>query len=95
VLDNLRKSVNYVDIQAQELLKAGKPPVRPWRLYWSVLREVAFRLVWRAGWRDGVAGVAEALYWPFSHMAVQVRLWELQQNPTIEEQYEQLEETTR
>jgi hypothetical protein len=93
VVDNLRKSANYVEIQANEMLP-GSRAVTPRRLYWTVLRELIFRLVWRSGWRDGVPGVAEAMYWPFSHMAAQVRLWELQQSPTMEEIYAELEDST-
>ena len=94
IVDNLRKSANYVEMQANEQLP-GSRKVTPRRLYWTVIREVLFRLVWRSGWRDGVPGIAEAIYWPVSHMAAEVRLWELQQSPSIEEKYRQLEETTR
>lgn len=66
----------------------------PWRLYRTLIREIGFRLVLRRGWRDGVAGVYESFYWPFSHMCAEARLWELQQRPAVEEQYQDLEEST-
>jgi len=94
VLDNLEKSVNYVEVQARAQHAAGAPPVTSWQLYRTLIREVGFRLILRRGWRDGVAGVYEALYWPFSHMCAQARLWELQREPPIDEQYRELEETT-
>jgi glycosyltransferase involved in cell wall biosynthesis len=94
VLDNLEKSANYVEVQARAQHASGAPPVTPWQLYRTLIREVGFRLILRQGWRDGVAGVYEALYWPFSHMCAQARLWELQQVPPIDEQYLELEETT-
>jgi glycosyltransferase involved in cell wall biosynthesis len=93
IVDNLRKSANYVEIQAREMLPSGRA-VTPRHLYWILLRESLFRLVWRSGWRDGVPGVAESIYWPFSNMAAQVRLWELQQSPSIEEVYAELEDST-
>jgi (heptosyl)LPS beta-1,4-glucosyltransferase len=95
VIDNLAKSTNYVEIQARALLATGAPPVSRWRLLWTLIREIGFRLVLRQGWRDGVAGVYESLYWPFSHMCAQARLWELQRTPTIDTKYLELEDTTR
>ncbi|MHB8220908.1 MAG: glycosyltransferase family 2 protein [Acidimicrobiales bacterium] len=94
VLDNLEKSTNYVEVQARAQHASGAPPVTPWQLYRTLIREVGFRLVLRRGWRDGVVGVYEALYWPFSHMCAQARLWELQQVPPIDEQYRELEDST-
>lgn len=95
VTDNLTKSANYVEVQARALLDSGAPPVTGWQLYRTLIREIGFRLVLRQGWRDGVAGIYESLYWPFSHMCAQARLWELQQDPPIETVYERLEDTTR
>ncbi len=94
VINNLTKSANYVEVQARALLASGAPPVTRRQLYRTLIREIGFRLVLRQGWRDGVAGVYEALYWPFSHMCAQARLWELQRDPSIEAQYRELEETT-
>jgi hypothetical protein len=95
VIDNLAKSTNYVEVQARALLASGAAPVTRWQLYRTLIREIGFRLVLRQGWRDGVGGVYEALYWPFSHMCAQARLWELQRDPSIEAQYRELEDKTR
>jgi (heptosyl)LPS beta-1,4-glucosyltransferase len=94
VIDNLSKSINYVEVQARARLASGARPVTSWQLYRTLIREIGFRLVLRQGWRDGVVGVYEALYWPFSHMCAQARLWELQRDPSIEAQYRDLEDTT-
>jgi hypothetical protein len=45
------------------------------------------------GYRDGMPGIVEALYQPFSMFTVYARLWELQQQPSIEERYRLLDET--
>lgn len=94
VLDNLHKTAAFGDVQAKELLRQGAPPVTARRLYATVAREVVHRLVVRQGWRDGVPGVIESLYQPLSLLSVQARLWELQQQPSIEERYRILEDET-
>jgi len=94
VIDNLEKSANYVEVAAQAQVASGARRVTQRHIYWTLLREVLFRLVWRQGWRDGVPGAVEALYWPFSHMAAQARLWELQQKPSLDDRYRQLEDIT-
>jgi len=94
VTDNLVKSANYVEVQAGALYAEGAPPVTTWTLYRTLIREIGFRLVLRQGWKDGVAGVYEAFYWPLSNLCAQARLWELQQEPSIDEKYAGLEDTT-
>jgi glycosyltransferase involved in cell wall biosynthesis len=94
VIDNLTKSANYVEVQASALHAGGAPPVTRWSLCRTLIREIGFRLVLRRGWKDGVVGVYEACYWPLSNLCAQARLWELQQEPSIDDQYARLEDTT-
>jgi len=94
VLDNLRKTATYSDIQARQLLADGAPPVTAKHLYRTVLQEFVYRLVVRQGWRDGMPGVVESLYQPLSLLAVQVRLWELRHDPPIDDSYRKLEDST-
>lgn len=95
VIDNLVKTASYADIEARRLVADGAAAVRPRTLYWAAARELIHRLVVRRGWRDGVPGVIEALYQPFSDMVTQARVWELQQEPEIPETYACLENETR
>lgn len=96
VVDNLRKTAEYAEIQARDLVARGAPPVTGWTLARVVARELTRRLVRRGGWRDGVPGWIEALYQPLSLMSVHARLWEIQQRePSIPEKYADLEEQTR
>ncbi len=94
VPDNLAKSMHYVEVDSRARLRRGDPPVTVRSMLWRVVREVGFRLILRRGWRDGPAGVYEALYWPLSHLSADMRLWELQQAPSVEERYGTLEDGT-
>jgi hypothetical protein len=79
-------------VYAHQRLRDGAPNLGSSLLYFTVLREVVYRLVVKQGWRDGVPGVVECLYQPLSVMSTRARLWELQQVPSIEERYRQLEQ---
>lgn len=92
VLDNLDKTRRYAMLQADQLLAAGAPRMTSRRLLWSALRELLRRLVRHRGYRDGEAGVAEALYQALSIAAVHIRLWEVQQTVPIDERYRALDE---
>ena len=93
VLHNLAKTSAYADIQAAEMLRAGHPPVRLRTFARVIGKELWRHTVVGRGYRDGMPGVIEALYQPFSMFTVYARLWELQQSPSIEERYRTLDAT--
>ncbi|MDX6254332.1 MAG: hypothetical protein QOJ11_666 [Frankiales bacterium] len=92
VKHNLLKTMQYVDVQAMELLQQRHPPVTPRTLFAVVVREFGSRFLRRRGFRDGMPGVIESLYQPFSLFAVHVRLWELQQGSRIDDAYRRLDD---
>jgi glycosyltransferase involved in cell wall biosynthesis len=91
IIDNLHKTAVFGDVDAIARLAENAPRVTSSRLYFTVLRELLYRLVVKQGWRDGVPGVIECLYQPLSVMSTRARLWELQQSPSIDDRYLQLE----
>lgn len=95
VAENLHKTARYAEVQATELHRHGHRPVTRWVLMSVVLKGLLRHLIVGQGFRDGTAGFIESIYQPFSHFCVYVRLWELQQVPSIPERYHQLEEEVR
>jgi glycosyltransferase involved in cell wall biosynthesis len=93
ILDNLRKTASYSDVEARAKAVAGAKPVTSAQLYFIVLREILRRLIVKQGWRDGVPGTIECLYQPLSLVAVRTRLWEIQQSPPIDELYDRLDQS--
>ena len=93
VIQNLAKTAGYADVQASEMLRTGHPVVTRWSLARVLARTLTHHLVVGQGFRDGAAGFVESLYQTFSILSVHIRLWELQQTPSIEERYEQIEES--
>jgi (heptosyl)LPS beta-1,4-glucosyltransferase len=92
IAENLAKTARYADVQAAELLAQGHPPVKRWTLLFVLAKGITKHLVVGQGFRDGTAGFIESIYQPFSHFCVHVRLWELQQRPSIAERYRDLED---
>lgn len=88
---NVAKTNNYADVQAGEMLAAGYPKIRKRTLFRVIFNEFWLRMIKKQAWRDGMPGIIEGLYQPFSLFVVYVRLWELQQKPTLEERYKELE----
>lgn len=91
--ENLRKTIRYGKLDAAERFAAGAPPVRMRTLLRSMLREFAWRMLRRTGWRDGMPGTIEAIYQPFSVFCAEVMLWELQQHDDVARRYDELEST--
>jgi glycosyltransferase involved in cell wall biosynthesis len=90
----LLKTANFGQVQARELA-ALTPRVTTGTLFRIMVGEMYSRLVKGRGWRDGVEGVIESLYQPFSLFCVHVMLWERQLQPSLDERYRQLEEQAR
>jgi (heptosyl)LPS beta-1,4-glucosyltransferase len=95
ILESVRKTAVYAELQAKDRFEAGYPPVTTGLLLRRVGADLGWRLVRRAGWKDGFVGVAQCLESALSTLVSYVRLWELQQSPTIEERYARLEDTTQ
>jgi (heptosyl)LPS beta-1,4-glucosyltransferase len=95
VLHNLAKTSTYADVQARQMLNAGFPPITAWSLVRTAVTTLIRHLLLGRGFRDGVPGIIESFYQAFSIFCVHVRLWELQQTPSIEERYEALERDSR
>jgi glycosyltransferase involved in cell wall biosynthesis len=91
VREGLEKTIQYGTFESSERYVAGAPRVTVWRLLKVMLKEIAWRTVRRTGWRDGMPGVIESVYQPFSVFCIEAMLWERQNSSAIERRYEELE----
>lgn len=89
--ENLRKTIHYGGLEADERYAAGARPVVVFTLLRAIGYEIARRLVRRTAWRDGMPGLIEAIYQPFSVFCAQVMLWERQQGESVARAYSELE----
>jgi glycosyltransferase involved in cell wall biosynthesis len=89
--DGLLKSIDWTPIEARLLFEAKTPPVTLMTLLRKGGMEFLRRAILRQGWKDGMAGWIESLIQGINKILVYVQLWELQQQPTLEEIYQQKE----
>jgi glycosyltransferase involved in cell wall biosynthesis len=89
--DNLRKSADWTKLEAELLYKAGVKPVTLFTLLRKGFMEFIRRAFIKKGYRDGMAGLVEALVQAINRMIVYIQVWEFQQKPSIPERYEKKE----
>jgi O-antigen ligase len=91
IQEMLAKTIRFGEVQSLELHEQGARKVTAWTLARVILREFASRMVARRGYKDGMPGVIESIYQPFSLFCVQVMLWQRQRDETLGETYQALE----
>ncbi|MCD8484490.1 glycosyltransferase family 2 protein [Candidatus Woesebacteria bacterium] len=89
--DGLKKSIDWTDVEAQLMLEVNHPRITPLRLFKIVIFDIINRLVFKMAWKDGHEGVIEAMVQTMNRFLVYVRLWELQQKPSLEKRYDRIE----
>ena len=89
--DNLEKTAQWTKTEAEELYKAGVSKVNFFTLIRKGTMEFLRRAVFKQGYKDGLAGVIEALVQGINRVLVYIQVWELQQSPDLEERYRQHE----
>jgi glycosyltransferase involved in cell wall biosynthesis len=89
--ENLRKAIHYGRLDAAQRFAASAAPVGVSTFLRVMIRDFAWRMVRRTGWRDGIPGVIEGIFQPFAMFCAAVMLWERQQGEAIAACYEELE----
>lgn len=88
---NLIKSASWTLIEAKLIHKAGVSPVTFITLLRKGIMEFIRRAIIHKGYQDGLTGLIESLVQAINRVLVYIQVWELQQQPPIDEQYRRLE----
>lgn len=91
-VSGLLKSASWTPIEAQELFKSGLAQVTFFTILRKGMMEFFRRAILKRGYKDGMPGLVEALIQGINRVLVYIQVWELQQNPPIEERYHKKEE---
>jgi glycosyltransferase involved in cell wall biosynthesis len=89
--DNLYKSAEWTEIEAELLYKSGVKPVTLITLIRKGLMEFIRRAFLKKGNKDGMVGYVEALVQAMNRVMVYIQVWELQQKPSLKNRYEKIE----
>ncbi|AKM81442.1 MAG: Glycosyl transferase family 2 [Candidatus Pacebacteria bacterium GW2011_GWF2_38_9] len=90
--DNLRKSAEWTIKEATALADASVKKVNLVVILRKGMMEFYRRAIKHQGYKDGMAGIVEALVQGINRMIVYIQVWELQQKPSIKNNYEKEEE---
>lgn len=86
------KSLDWANIDAKLRLDAKHPPMTGWRFLRIMLTETWHQGVVRRGFFNGTVGIIDALLQVFSLYLSYVKLWQLQQKPSLAEKYDQIDQ---
>lgn len=90
--DNLRKSAEWTIKEATALAAASVKAITISTILRKGLMEFYRRAIKYQGYKDGMAGIIEALVQAMNRMIVYIQVWELQQKPSIKDRYEKEEQ---
>ncbi|HCC84078.1 MAG TPA: hypothetical protein DEP87_00100 [Candidatus Pacebacteria bacterium] len=89
--DGLLKTATWTHREAQLLYESNLPPVTLLTLLRKTLAEIWRRAIVKKGYRDGQVGWIEALIQGMNKMLIYIQVWELQQKPSLNQQYDQFD----
>lgn len=90
-VSSLLKTAAWTPMEAQLFIKAEAPPVTFSTIIKKGLSEFIKRAVLKRGYKDGTAGLIEAVTQGINRMLVYIQVWELQQKPSLPKKYAELE----
>lgn len=85
------KSLEWSKIDAKLRFEARHPQMSGWRFIRILFTELFNQGIKRGGFFNGSIGVMDSILQTFSLFMTYVRLWQLQQTPTINEIYKQID----
>jgi len=89
--EGLRKSIFWTKKEAQAFIKAGHSPITWWRIIKVMLWEFCYRFFKKKAFLHGYVGFTESLIQAINRYFVYQQIWEMQQQPSLKEKYQQLD----
>ena len=91
-LDGLKKTISWTPIEADLLAKANTKPVKIITILRKGAVEFLRRGFFKQGRKDGIEGWIESIVQGINRMLVYIQLWERQQQPSLKNTYQQIEQ---
>lgn len=90
--EKVLNTLNWSHLEAEMIQKSGHPKMVGWRFWRIIATEFWHRFIRQGLWKDGTQGHIEIIYQIFSRFITYVRLWEMQQQPSLKETYKHIDE---
>jgi glycosyltransferase involved in cell wall biosynthesis len=87
IVSGLHKTASWTPMEAELLYESGLPKVGVLTILRKGCMEFLRRGVLKKGYKDGEAGLVEAIIQGINRMLVYAQVWELQQKPPLSDQY--------
>ncbi len=91
LFSGLRKSFSWTKMEARLLYQAHHPPVTWWRLAKVTMEMFIKKYFGQSGWKQGTPGFIESVVQAWNRFMVYEQLWEMQQKPSLQERYQQID----
>ena len=91
-LDGLKKTISWTPIEADLLAKANTKPVKIMTILQKGAVEFLRRGFFKQGQKAGIEGWIESIVQGINRMLVYIQLWERQQQPSLKNTYQQIEQ---
>lgn len=88
----IQKSLDWAQYDAKLRFEAHHPPMSGWRFVRIMVTETWQQGVVRRGFFGGTEGVIDSLLQVFSMYISFVKLWQLQQKPSLEQKYKEIDQ---
>lgn len=92
IKEGLEKSIHWTAIEAQLLYQSGHKPIGMLRLLSIPVRSFLMSILKKRSFKDGAPGWIESMVQAMNRFLVYAQLWELQQKPSLPEQYAKYEQ---
>ncbi len=90
-IDGLKKTISWTPIESRLLFEGGTEKVTQFTLVRKGVMEIIRRFFFKGGYKDGMEGWIESVVQGLNRVLVYIQLWELQQNPSLDDKYLQQE----
>ena len=91
LVSGLKKSYQWTQLEAQLFYQAQHKPVKTRNLFSVILKTFFYKYFKQKGYRHGIEGFIESAVQAINRFMVYVNLWQLQQKPSLEKKYQQLD----
>ena len=91
-MEGMQKTMAWTSLEASLMFDAHHPKMKSWRFFRIFFGALFYRYIWKKGWKDGVRGCIESFTQAMNRFIVYEQLWELQQEPTLEKEYEKIDD---